>query len=473
MNAPRWLLPSVSHWLWLLLLMMLLSQPWRTAMVASDGDACMHWRVGEWMLENRQIIRTDVFSYTKFGEPIISKEWLSEIIFAVAGRVAGLFGLAVVAALVIATTFALVHRGLLRAGSDLIVATGVTLLGVWAASTHWLARPHVFSFLMIFLWNDALRRERLSILPVLTVLWVNLHGGFLAGFLVLGAYWLGAVVDRDWTRLRRLTGIGVLCAVASLLNPSGYKLHLHNIAFLRSHYLTGWLAEYSSSNFHSAGSLGFLAWLALIFLTLTVCRPRVTVTDGLLLISWTYYALYAGRNIPLLVIVTAPILAPVWSTVLPERWRTLSARLRRINDASKGWPVVLAASIALMLFAPHSIVIPVDRWPTKAMEFVQAHPEKFGGNMFNQYIWGGYLMEVLPEHKTFVDGRTDFFGESLIREFSDTTALRTNWDATLEKYNVQWTLMPSDHRLNLALAAAGSWSCAYTDEIAIIWRKAE
>jgi hypothetical protein len=107
MRSTRWLLPSVSHWLWLLLVVTLLSQPWRTAMVASDGDACMHWRVGEWMLQHRQIIRTNVFSYTMAGQPVISKEWLSEIIFAAAGRVAGLYGLAVVAALVIATTFAL------------------------------------------------------------------------------------------------------------------------------------------------------------------------------------------------------------------------------------------------------------------------------------------------------------------------------------------------------------------------------
>src|SRR5437870_11890058 len=119
MRLTRWLLPSVSDWLWLLLLVMLLSQPWRTAMVASDGDACRHWRVGEWILQNRQIIHTDVFSHTRAGQPIISKEWLSEIIFAAAGHRAGLFGLAVVAAVVIATTFSLMHRQLLRAGSDL------------------------------------------------------------------------------------------------------------------------------------------------------------------------------------------------------------------------------------------------------------------------------------------------------------------------------------------------------------------
>jgi hypothetical protein len=471
MRPSRWLLPSVSHWLWLLLLVMLLSQPWRTAMVASDGDACMHWRVGEWMLQNRRVIDTDVFSHTKAGASIISKEWLSEIIFATAGRAAGLYGLAFVAALVIATTFALVHRQLVRAGNDLVVATAVTLLGVWAACTHWLARPHVFSFLMMFWWCDALRRDRFALLPVLTVLWVNLHGGFLAGFLVLAAYWVGAGLERCWGRLRTLTGVGALCLVASLLNPSGYKLHLHNLAFLRSDYLTGWLAEYSSSNFHSAGARGFLVWLALVFLTLAVCRPRVTAADGLLLISWTYYALYAARNIPLLVIVTAPILVPAWSTMLPERWRALSIRLRRINDASSGWPMVLAAAALFVIFAPRSTMMPAERWPVQAVDFIRQHPEKFAGNMFNQYIWGGYLMEALPEHKTFVDGRTDFFGEALIREFDQVTDLAPNWKEPLDKYNISWTLMPSDHRLNCALAMLPQWSCIHSDAVAMVyWR---
>ncbi len=485
MKTARWLLPSVSHWLWLLLLVMLLLPTWRTAMVASDGDTCMHWRVGEWMLQNRQIIRTDVFSHTKFGAPVISKEWLSEIIFAAAGRAAGLYGLAVAAALVIATTFALVHRQLVRGGGDLIAATGITVLGVWAASTHWLARPHVFSFLMMFLWNDALRRRVLGatfptgtnpkdrgreaaptmavlVLVVLTVLWVNLHGAFLAGFFVLGAYGLGAVIERDWGRARRLAGIGVLCAVASLANPSGYKLHLHNLSFLQSRFLTGWLAEYSSTNFHSPGSFGFLAWLALIFLTLTLRRPRVSAGDGVLLVMWTYFALYAGRNIPLLVILTAPILAPAWTGL----WRD---RLRQINEACRGWPVVAVAAGAFVVFAPQATEMPAERWPVKAVEFVRQ--SGLTGHMFNQYIWGGYLMWYLPEHRTFVDGRTDFYGEELIREFADTTALRPGWEKPLDKYDVGWTLMPTDHRLNLALAARGTWSCVYSDEVAMIWRR--
>src|SRR5580693_10469423 len=60
-----WLMPSLTQWLWLVILLILLAQPWRTMMATSDGDTCMHWRVGEYMLQTGHIIRADVFSHTR------------------------------------------------------------------------------------------------------------------------------------------------------------------------------------------------------------------------------------------------------------------------------------------------------------------------------------------------------------------------------------------------------------------------
>jgi hypothetical protein len=477
-----------------MLLLILLGAPWRTAMVASDGDACMHWRVGQWMLQHRQIIRADEFSHTRLGAPVISKEWLSQILFAGAARVpafndlhvftggismgasfscgpAGLCGIALAAALVIATTLALLHRQLLREGNDALAATVVTLFAAWATSAHWLARPHVFSFLAIFLWNDALRRQRLWLLPVLTVLWVNLHGGYLAGFLVLGAYWLGALIERDLRNLKALTATGLLCALASLANPNGYRLLVHNIEFLRSGFFRNWLAEYGSTNFHLESSRGFLAWLALMFLTFAWLRPRLPASGIALVISWTYFALYAGRNIPLLAILIAPLLAPAISDALRQRLPALCQRLRATNASARGWPVVAALAVAIIA-APHPTEMPADDWPVEAVKFIKQQPGRFAGNMFNQYSWGGYLMQELPEHKVFVDGRADFYGRELLEEFDEVTGLRTNWLGVLEKHNVQWTLMPRDHRLNAALALLPDWETAFSNQTATIFRRA-
>ena len=486
-----WLTPSLTQWLWLMILLILLAQPWRTMMVASDGDACLHWRVGEYMLETGHIIRHDVFSHTRLGQPIITKEWLSEIIFALAGRLAGLYGLVVVAALLIATTFALLHRHLIRETGNHAVAIFVALLAASAACTHWLARPHAFSFLLAVFWIDALRRfdrgesagRLLLVLSVLTLLWVNLHGGYLTGFITLGIYWSGTVIElllarqdrARWNVARRklnvLTGAVVLCGLVSLLNPNGYHLHVHNLHFLRSDYLTNWLAEYASPNFHEIDSRGFMAWLAVTFLTLALVRPRLSPAEGLLLIVWTYLGLYATRNIPLVAIFVAPILATTLAGASPAWVQRLSARLRERYEMSHGSVLVGVAAIVAVAVIPRPTEMPQKKWPVEAVAYIQQHPDLFQGNMFNHYVWGGYLLHALPKHLVFVDGRTDFYGESLIRQYDDTSLLHTNWLQALTQYHVSWTLLPTDQRLNLALALSPGWQCVYSNEVATIFRK--
>jgi hypothetical protein len=489
--AQRWLVPDFSVCLWLALLLVLLAQPSRTSMVASDGDACMHWRVGEDMLRSGQMVRADTYSQTMPGAPVITKEWLAEIIFAAAGRLGGLFGLTVVGALVIATTFWLLHRRLLRDGNDLLVATLVTLLAAWAGVIHWLARPHVFTFLMVVLWNGAIRRfetdaravRLAATLAVLMLFWVNLHGAFLAGFVILGAYWLGAVVEFVWPtavvsrpaaqrKIAVLTLAGVIALAVSLLNPNGWHLHQHNLQFMRSSYLTGLLFEHRPIDFHSPDALGFIVWLAAVVTALAVRqRPRLPASAVILVAGWTCLALYAVRNIPLMALVTAPIVATSFSACVRGRWREMSQRLGADNAASNGWPVVALIALIAILWVPRPTDLPSDRWPVDAVRFIKLHPEQFAGNMLNQHVWGGYLMWVMPERKVFVDGRTDFYGEAFIRNFLDMTQLRPGWRAKLDASKVSWTLLTTDHPLTQALALLPDWRRAYSDPLATIYTR--
>jgi hypothetical protein len=377
-----------------------------------------------------------------------------------------------------------------QTGND-AVALLVTLVGAWAACTHWLARPHVFSFLLAAFWGDELRRfaqggspRRLLItLAGLTLLWVNLHGGYLAGFITLGAYWLGTLMETFFARtdpargaaarqkLAVLSALMILCAGVSLANPSGYKLHLHNLQFLRSDYLANWLAEYASPDFHAADSRGFLAWLALTFLTLALVRPHISPASGLLLVTWTYLALYAVRNIPLLVVFAAPIIAAALADASLSWLRRLSTRLREMRQISRGGPLVVSIAVVAIVAIPRPTEMPVKQWPVEAVEYIKEHPSRFEGNMFNVYVWGGYLLHVLPDHPVFVDGRTDFYGSQLIRQYDDVAMLHTNWQEVLQQYNVTWTLLPTGERLNAALSLVPNWQRAYSNQTATIFCK--
>ncbi len=115
--------------------------------------------------------------------------------------------------------------------------------------------------------------------------------------------------------------------------------------------------------------------------------------------------------------------------------------------------------------------MPPECWPVNAVTFIRQHPEMFRGPMLNQHIWGGYLMLALPDHKVYVDGRTDFYGEAFIRDFVDMTQLNPGWREKLEASGVRWTLLTTDAPLTQALAQQPAWRRVYSDPLATIFHR--
>ena len=331
----RWL-PTIGLSLWLIFVLGLTLSQWRLVMINADGDTCLHWQLGNWMIQHRAIIRADPFSHTHAGAPIVTMEWLSEVLFAVLGNALGWNGIVLLAAMMIATSLWILQRQLLSEGADMIVATALTLLAGYACSMHWLARPHVASlvFLAYFNWQlhafesggTSPRQLWVRLIP-LTALWANLHAGFLTGLMLIGVYFSGAAVraciDRDGQRtaalrtMQTLVVAGVGCSLAALLNPNGWGLYRYLANYLQHSTLVGFVSEFRSPSFHSPSTHGFTLLLVVLVLTLIVARPRLSPTE-ILLISWAgFLALRWVRNIPLFAIVVTPIIGRHLSAVLP------------------------------------------------------------------------------------------------------------------------------------------------------------
>jgi len=170
------------------------------------GDAGIGWHIrnGEQMLRTHAITRIDQFSSTMSGRPWFAWEWLYDLAIASIHERLGLNGVVFFTALVIAATFALTFRLTLRR-AVLPVAVILLMLSVGASIIHFFARPHVVSWLFAVIWFQLLDsseiisgREtdrRLLWLPVLMLLWVNLHGGFLLGLALLGLYLLAGLIE--------------------------------------------------------------------------------------------------------------------------------------------------------------------------------------------------------------------------------------------------------------------------------------
>jgi hypothetical protein len=503
----RWL-PTIGLSLWLTFVLGLMLSQWRVVMINADGDACLHWRIGNWMIEHHAVIHTDLFSHTRANTPLISKEWLSEVLFAAAGDALGWNGIALLAAVLIATCLWLLYRQLLSEGIDLLPATALTLVAAMAGTVHWLARPHLFTLLLTVIYTGQLRRfdrgqlgtsSLLWRLAPLMALWVNLHGAFFTGFVIIATFLAGNAITFMTARAdarpairTKLAGLGLLligCALVTLLNPNGWRLPAHVLEFLRNPVLAHYTNEFRSPDFHSGAAHGLLIEFAVIVLTLVYLRPVMRAVDIIVMGTWGLLALLAARNIPIFALVVTPILAKQWQAGLanagPGRlldfYRRLLENVTARNRTADGRATVAVAFLALVavLAKPNLIggqpVITSDvlsnRFPVAAVQFVAAHPQTVHGEMFNDYGWGGYLMLTMPAHRVFVDGRNDFYGPDLIREFSSVNTVETNWETVLHKYDVGWTILPRAHPLNVLFSLRTDWNRAYADDVTAIYAR--
>ncbi len=509
-RAPwmRWVLPSIADIFFVVLLVLLGFSPMSRALLA-DADTGWHIRNGEFILATHSVPHTDSFSYTRAGQPWYAWEWLYDATIAAIHHVAGLNGVVLFTAVIIAATFALLFRFLLRRSGSFAVAMSLTLLAAAAAQIHMLARPHVMSWLLVLLWVEALYRfedgKSLSLLwlPPLMLLWVNVHGGFVVGFVLLALFgcahiwsYLTAPSAGNRRQIFQLGIIFCICLAVSLLTPYGYQLHVHVYQYLSNGFLMNTITEFASPNFHASGFGYFESFILLSVFVFALARDRVTTADLLILLFSIHAGLYAARNIPLSVILMSlsmgPLLAglvspgdsqgpyPRWFGSLLESIRDISDGMSTMEKQFRGHAlaiVALAASAAIMLNGGRVLSAQVasahfdeKKFPVKATEFIAE--KGIHDHLFNPDVWSGYLIyKLYPGTKLYFDDRHDFYGEAFIKDYEKAITGTWQWREPLNKYRVQWVIISSGSPLSSLLKESKEWHTEYDDGMAIVFAR--
>jgi hypothetical protein len=485
-----WLLPSVAvvvfvFVFWASLLFM-------PQMMNADGDLGRHITIGEVILETGEVPLDDRYSHTMAGGFVVPHEWLSQLAFAVVHRAAGLNGVAWLTALVLATTYGLLTGWLQAAGTRAFLAMGMGFLAALVGAIHHLTRPHLFTILFFtgfLLLLENYRRTRRwhwvgLMLPVMVV-WANTHGAFISGLVLVGLYGIGAVLEKEWRLAAVFGGVLVALTLVSLINPVGVDLIRNSFAYLGEDYLVDVTVEYRSPNFHQVSVWPF-AGLLLFSLALGWLRGRrLEWTRLLLLGTWTAFALYSGRNIPLYAIVAVLVLTPEFEGWLAAWWPMVDGFLERTDKMARlSWGWMWAAVVVGVLIAQEAGGAKLDVFgmgnrfndkvfPVAAVDALLAEglPE---GEVFNEFTWGGYLLYRLwPEKRVWIDGQTDYYGEELTRQFLQVAEAKPGWEEVLVEYGVDWVIIPPDRPLAAWLAISEEWERVYEDETAVVWERRE
>jgi hypothetical protein len=479
----------------------------------TDPDLFWHLATGRWILDNRAVPMTDPFSWSVPGRDWVAHEWLTEVAFELVYRLSGFGGLVLMSAVLIAFTWAIVSTSASRLGGRLLPVGALVVLGAFASAHTWGPRPQIIT-LMLFAWYTARLRTWAHDLnpsvpwifvPAMAI-WSNMHGGFVFGLTVLGAFCLGSTAEtlsarilsarlgliaRGWRPLRtgretaRLWLVFVGCVVASLATPNGITGLIYPFTYLgdnaSTRYVGEWVAPWMDWRWAPFYLLAAFSAAAMVFRW-----KKLGIIEVGLMVFFGYFAFDSVRNIPSFAVVAVPLVA----AHLRRSEKAVEQAAQRLRDAKerrkpgsgadvlsldrqpvRRIPAVVAIAVVMLMTATSSdaltydgtlAAVAVDQ-PVEIAEALAQSPADRG--LLNHYNYGGYL--IWKEIPVFVDGRPDMYGDKFVDDYWLVNTTTGAWRDELRKWNVDRVLYPKGSPLANALRADG-WKELASDQAAVL-----
>ena len=488
-STPRWL-PSLTSLAVILPVVLLYWQVGGPSAFLADPNTGMHIRAGQWILSHLVIPRQDLFSFALAGREWCDWEWLSDVLYALLYRVHGLSAIAAFhLALLCLTSLTVYRTARLYAGQTMAFA--VTCLVMAQTTIHWLARPHLFTWLFLGVFSFLLERaavigecKPLLVLPFLMILWVNLHPGFVAGLLVLGTWSVSALLEcglagetEELSRRRSralwlcLTLVG--CLAATCANPYSWRLDSHIVSYLfSSKTVTAHVAEWLSPDFHNPRLHWFELLLPLAAAAVLWQGLRGHLAHCALVLGSMHLALTSVRNVPLFAIVAAGPLAATAERVL--RGSDIGIRLRAGEVAlALRRSKTLTVAVYALGFAVLLGVLwwgPVNFWPLASLP-IDAAPHLPAGRLFTTDRWADYLIYTQPGRLLFFDCRNDAYGGEVVEDYLRVMRATPGWESVLNKYSLSVALVPKTSAISAALSESRDWKLFYQDSVAAVFTR--
>ncbi len=464
--------------------------------VSTTPDTWWHLRTGQYIFENWTLPTTDIFSHTKFGAAWINHSWLAQIFWYSLFSVGGWGALALGVASLVTIAFYFVWK---QIEANLFIATFTMILGAVVSAVVWVARPQLISFTLTAVAAYQLHRFKrhdrklLPWLPLVMLVWANIHGGFAIGFMLMLAYLVGEIVNQltghqddqvvSWAKLRQLLIVILISLAVVALNPYGWRMWLYPFQTVGIGALRDFIQEWQSPNFHTRDVYPFLLMLLFVMVALGRSQRLADWTDLALIALWTGWSLFAGRNIGLFALVVTPILARYADSVWTQQWqawgykrvpfaveRTYQNRFTLVFN----WVFLLIllgaalVKIALPLQPEINLQVEQSRQPYKAVEFIKM--EQPPGPIFNSYNWGGYLIfKLSPDYPVYIDGRTDLYDDVFIRRYLGVMVADDDWRDVMDEDGINTIFIEQNSILAKFLRRDADWQEVYQDNMAAIF----
>ena len=465
-------------WMSLALLVLL---PIALFLAITPHDYWFYVRIGKDILESGAIPRVDTFSYTYPERPIFYQPWLSAVIFWLAHSAGGATLTYFRRYLCIGSAYALVWALMRYLGTGAKLATLLLILLGLSSSMNWSTRPQMFAYplfaLMLWvLWHWQTGQPKLMwTLPLITLLWVNLHGSFVLAFILMGSALIFGAGDR-----KKLAIWLVASLFATLINPRGVFVWEFVPGMLTSasdqQFATEWRPPVNAGWQMNI----FYAWL-LLFIPLAAFSPRrLSLLEWIWFLGFGWLALSGLRYVIWFMFIMAVLTGPL----LSELWRTF----RPVSEPKVTNPTFNYVLAGLILLLP-LMVLPGIReswWPDAPAPYHQAttpiaasnwladHPD-LQGPLFAEYTFGSYLTYALPSRLLWIDNRFNAYPPEHWKKYQTISSAEYTWTRLLDadKVNLLMLSLHTQKKLVQAVEDSSAWCEKYRDETAVIFSRCE
>ena len=442
-----------------------------------DPDIGWHLRNAEYQIHHRAFIHQDMYSFTTHGKPWMDYEWLSEIPYYLGWKWFGARGIYFVMLLALETILLGIFGLAFLESGNTKSAFLISFLAIFLATVSFGPRTLLFGWIFLvvelaILYSFQKGRDFTPLLPLVFLLWINSHGSWIIGLVLLAVFSLSGCIAGNWglieakrwsgAQKRKLAWVSLLSTLALFVNPYGWRLVLYpfDMAFHQKLNIAS-IDEWRTVNFHEIRGKILLGIIAAAIL-LQLYRQRKWMLHE---IAFLFIGLYAGLTYSRFLFLAAIL-------VLPFLSRDISEWMPYYSEKDKPWlnaPIIICFLAVIFMHLPTNSQVESrgsSRYPYRALTYLQDfHPR---GNVFNAFLWGGYLIWNTRQVPVFIDSRVDIYEHNgVFADYLHAVELKDSL-RVLDKYSIRYALLERDAPLGYLLQNTNGWKVDYRDKTTIL-----
>jgi len=442
-------------------------------------DYYWHIKVGEAMVSLKEILTTDIFSWFLKGKQAtwVCHEWLFEVLIYFLKVVFKNYHVIIYCVSSIVILYLLLYLFNREGFQKNIVFTIFWLiLGTTLISGTICPRPqllmYIFLAITLALLYDLAHHEtskKVYFLPLITVLWANVHGGssnlpylltlvFL--FTGLTKFSFGKIESKKWSRqqLVRYFIVFLLCIGAICLNPSGFTMLRYPYDNMRDSFMLKVIVEWRSADFNRLEDLRILFSFLLVIFLLLKAKKNHQLVDLMVIFIFTFLTMKSVRFAPLFFIGSTFV---IFKYV--NEWKSTNQVYFVLGISSILFFILGIQSLMKFYFIQEEPLV-----NDEIITYLKTHEVK---RLYNSYEYGGYLIyQGIP---VFIDGRADLYSSYNFQDAYHLSVLEGNFPKMLESYHFDYLLVSKLFPLATYLADDPNYQVVIEDSECALFRAVE